>query len=257
MRTKNRVYYEDCLKTAQYIEPNSVDLVIADPPYFGCVKDEWDNQWDSEQSYFDWLFTRLKIFTTSLNTTGNMLVYCKRQFQHKIATFLDKHLHEQRIIIWARRRGFNTTRGKTLGSGYEPILWYSKSPNYFFNSEKSKIQPTTHLTNRKEYVTGTLRNGVSLTDAWLDIPALPHNSREKLPHPTQKPLKISKRIVSLFSPNNGLVVVPFAGSGSELVACLETNRNYIASEINQKFHRLITKRLQEREKKHTNISQYF
>ena len=36
------------------IDDESVDLIIADPPYFQIVKNSWDNQWGTEGEYYDW-----------------------------------------------------------------------------------------------------------------------------------------------------------------------------------------------------------
>ncbi len=41
-----------------------------------------------------------------------------------------------------------------------------------------------------------------MPDVWPDIPALPHNAKEKVDHPTQKPIKLMERIVSLFTKLN-------------------------------------------------------
>lgn len=66
---------------------------------------------------------------------------------------------------------------------------------------------------------------------------------EKVDHPTQKPLSISNRIVKHFSNEGDLVVVPFAGSGSECVAAKINNRDFIGFEINDKYIPIIEARL--------------
>lgn len=199
-----------------------------------------DNQWKSDEEYLQWIDGRIKEFGRILSPNGNLILYCKRQFLSKIHLICDSYLKEQRIIVWVRRRNSDITRGKTLASGYEPILWYSKTDDYIFNSEDAKVSPKPHLKNRKEYKKGgILENGVGLTDAWIDIPALPHNSPEKTIHPTQKPLELSERIVKIFSPIHGKVFVPFAGSGSEIIACMNLNRQWDATEINPEYIELI------------------
>ncbi len=90
-----------------------------------------------------------------------------------------------------------------------------------------------------------MEKGVSLTDAWTDISALPHNSKEKTIHPTQKPLALSERIVKLFSREGGNIFIPFAGSGSEILACISLNRQWDATEINLDYLELIKKSIVE------------
>ena len=43
----NKIYNEDCLETMKKMDDKSVDLIIADPPYYKIVEDDWDNQWDT------------------------------------------------------------------------------------------------------------------------------------------------------------------------------------------------------------------
>ena len=107
-----------------------------------------------------------------------------------------------------------------------------------------KFPPSLDLQHRSEYQKGgRLEKGVSLTDAWIDIFPLPHNSKEKSPHPTQKPLKLSERLVNLFSSPGDTVFIPFAGSGSEIQACLNLQRRWEATEINPDYCDLIRSRV--------------
>ena len=82
-----------------------------------------------------------------------------------------------------------------------------------------------------------------MPDVWTDIPALPHNSKEKVNHPTQKPIKLMERIVSLFT-NEGNTVLDFCmGSGSTGVACLNLNRNFIGIEKDLKYFNIAKSRV--------------
>jgi DNA modification methylase len=245
------LYQQDCLKYSLEVPDCSFNLIIADPPYKEIIESaNWDYQWTDDENYLNWLEMRIQEFARLLTTDGNLILYCKRQLSHHIRIRTDKYLTEQRTIIWVRRRNAGTTRGKTLASGYEPILWYSKSDHYIFNAEMAKTLPQPHLKSRKEYQKGgRLEKGVGLTDAWIDIPALPHNSPEKVSHPTQKPLKLSERIVNIFSSETSRVYVPFAGSGSEIIACCNLNREWEATETNPEYIALIQLRLKMLNKK--------
>ncbi len=244
------LFHSDCLDFAKQQPESCYQLIIADPPYFGTLEANWDNQWKSETEYLDWLKIRLGEFSRILTQDGNLILYCKRQLLPQIHLMCDSYLKEQRIIIWVRRRNMDITRGKTLASGYEPILWYSKSDDFIFNSQNAKTPPEPHLRHRKEYQKGgRLEKGVGLTDAWVDIPALPHNSKEKTAHPSQKPLLLSERIVSIFSSPGSKVFIPFAGSGSEIMACELSGRQWDATEINLEYIDLIKERIKNKNEK--------
>ena len=53
--------------------------------------------------------------------------------------------------------------------------------------------------------------------------------------PTVKSLKLCNRIIKSSSNERDLVYIPFAGSGSEIISCINNNRNYLATEINKKY----------------------
>ncbi len=240
----NKLYNQDCITYKKTLPNECIDLIVADPPYYSTKIDEvGDGQWESEEEYLKWSRQYLTECARLLKHNGNLILYCSRQLSNDIQDILDKFLIEQRVIIWARKRDKNNTRGKALSSGYEPILWYSKSDEFTFN--QLKIPPDERLMKRPEYREGgRLADGVCLTDVWTDIPALPHNAKEKTSHKTQKPLKLCDRIVNLFSNEDDLVYIPFAGSGSEIESCIINKRNWIATEINDEyFNNIIIPRL--------------
>ena len=64
-------------------------------------------------------------------------------------------------------------------------------------------------------------------------------------HPTQKPVSALKPLIYAFSPLNGLVLDPFAGSATTAVAALECNRRYITIEKDDTYYRAAHRRLGE------------
>lgn len=235
------LYNEDCLTQMLnlYQQSIKVDHIICDLPYFQVVKDDFDNQWKTLSDYLNWIYRTVDFAKQLLNDGGNFILFCSRQNMWRICQILDElGFEENRTIIWARKRGFNNTRGKALASGYEPILFWSKGKSNTFNNIKIKVD-----SDRPEYKTGILKDGVTLSDVWTDIPALPHNSKEKVNHPTQKPIKLMERIVSLFT-NEGDTILDFCmGSGSTGVACKNLNRNFIGIEKDLNYFNIAKERL--------------
>ena len=80
----------------------------------------------------------------------------------------------------------------------------------------------------------------STTDVWDFTP-----DKVRYGHPTQKPQNICQRIIKASSNEGDNVLIPFAGSGSEIVACEELKRNWTAFEINDSYIEIINKRLDE------------
>ena len=74
--------------------------------------------------------------------------------------------------------------------------------------------------------------GIPVRDLWTDINQI--QSGEKLDYATQKPVKLLERIVKMYSNSGDVVLDPFAGSGTTGRACINTGRNYILFDINEK-----------------------
>ena len=218
----NNVYNGDCLEIMKQIPDKYINHIICDLPYFQVVKNYWDNQWKTEQEYIEWIREVIIEYKRIITDNGNIFLFTGRQYNRKIATILDEYFIEKRIIIWSRKRNFNNTRGKALSSGYEPICYYSNGENSTFNN--IKLKP---ISNRKEYTEGILKDGITLSDVWSDISALPHNSKEKLNHSTQKPIKIIERIIEICSNENDVILDNCAGTSTTAIACINLNRNWI------------------------------
>ena len=73
-----------------------------------------------------------------------------------------------------------------------------------------------------------------------------HRDHKIIKHPTQKPLELTRKLIKSARPGKeGVVLVPFVGSGSECVAAKELEQNYIGFEINPDYVRIAEKWLKE------------
>ena len=228
----------DCLDEMGKIADGSVDHIISDWPFYGVVKEDWDNQWNNLDEYLIWAEQVIVEYKRIIKDGGNLAIFTGRQYNRHICTILDKYFTEKRIIIWSRKRAFNSSRGNALASGYEPICYYTNGNRGTFNT--IKIKPNT---TRKEYTEGILKDGISLSDVWDDISALPHNSKERLDHPTQKPYKLIERLVLILSNEGDTILDNFAGSGTLGEVCINTNRDCILIEKEEQYCDVIKNRL--------------
>ena len=87
------------------------------------------------------------------------------------------------------------------------------------------------------------RKNRALSNVWSDISPIVPWSSEKVAHPTQKPLKLMERCVTVWS-NVGDTIIDFTmGSGTVGVACKKLNRNFIGIEKNEEYFNIAKKRL--------------
>jgi len=250
MLKKNKIYRGDCLKLLKKIDDNSVDLIIADPPY-GIKKDFGNGEnWslDKHEEWFSWTQAWLKEATRVLKGGGSIFVY---GIHHNIG-YVQTHLYKLglnygRQFIWYYENGWSKYK-KSPASHYEPLLWFYKEKKYTYHEIRIPYKSTERLKYKitKNGKTWSPNPAGKLAgDVW-NIPVLAGKrfESERIKHPTQKPLAICNRIINHFSNKGGLVLVPFAGSGSECVSAKSNGRDFIGIELNANYLKIANKRLQ-------------
>jgi len=75
-------------------------------------------------------------------------------------------------------------------------------------------------------------------------------------HPTQKPIELLKKLIEIFTDENDVVIDPCAGSGSTLVAAIESNRKAYGFEIKKDFHKSATEFIDSVKQKKSDIEQF-
>lgn len=250
MNEKNEIMEGDCLEQIKQLPSESVDLIIADPPYnlgkdFGNGSDKWDDV----QKWVDWSKKWILECKRVLKPTGSFFIYGI----HKYICYLQVYLYEigmvyGRQFIWTYENGWSRY-SKSPASHYEPLLWFTKSNKYTYHPIREPYKSEERL---KHKIT---KNGKVWTpnpegkhggDVWkFPVLAGKRFEKERVNHPTQKPLSISNRIITHFSNEGDLVLVPFVGSGSECVSAKKNKRNFIGFEINKDYIAIAKKRLKD------------
>lgn len=244
----NSILHGDCVEKIKELPDSSIDLIIADPPY-NLKKNFGDKSivWDDLTKWLDWSKEWISVANQKLKPTGSIFIYGIHHYMCYIQVYLyELDLHYRRQFIWFYENSFSGY-SKSPSANYEPLLWFSKSDNYTYHKIREPYKSTERLKNK------ITKNGKIWTpnpegkhggDVWnFPILAGKRFENERVDHPTQKPLSISNRIVKHFSNEGDTVLIPFAGSGSECVACVQNNRNYIGIEINDKYIPIIEERL--------------
>ena len=160
---------------------------------------------------------------------------------------LEMELIYRRQIIWNYENGFAGYGKRTLNATYEPLLWFSKSNRYIYTPIREPYKSQERLKHKiikNGKVWQPNPEGRMAGDIW-PFPTLAGRRfrDEKVDHPTQKPLSISRRIVKHFSNTGDTILVPFVGSGSECVAAIMEGRNCTGFELNPDYITLANERL--------------
>lgn len=219
--------------------PNQIDLVYADPPFnTGLDFASFDDRWDSTAAYLEYVGPRLERLWCHLRDGGNMIVHLDWHVVHYLKVYIDRFAGAENFhneIIWSYNSGGASKRH--LSRKHDTLLWWSKGPGYTFNVQREPYA-TPNVTERP----GFHPEGRMLTDVWA-IPFMSTTSKERTGYPTQKPLALLDRIVTIFSNKGDMVVDPFCGSGTTGVAAKQAGRQCWLIDINPEATGIAQQRL--------------
>lgn len=207
---------------------NKVDTIIADIPYnINFEGNKWDNDFHLD----------CQMLYEVLKDDGNIILFQGWSNVCDTIIELNKFFTMRNWIIYDRIKG----RGSkyNLVSTREDILWYSKGNNYTYNPQVSNIKKKTGGMGKKNG-----EENRKLTNVWYDISPLVPWSKERVKHPTQKPVQLMERCVKLWS-NEGDTILDFTmGSGSTGVACKNLNRDFIGIELDEEYFKIAKERIE-------------
>lgn len=193
------IYNEDCLIAMQALRPFTI---ITDPPYGIAYKDK-DNK-VMIGDYANVLGRALKPFYESLCDDGAIFIFTSFKLLSDWLYRFEMYFKMNNLIIWEKERSTGLYGGSNFGYSYEMIFYGSKG-------------------------------GHKLLEPEDDVLGCRRVSARKREHPTQKPIDLLKRIIQVSTPQDGLILDPFMGSGSTLVAAKQLGRKAVGIELNPKY----------------------
>ncbi len=265
------------------LENESVQLVYLDPPFFtqkthslasrdNSAEYSFSDCWNSREDYLNFIRQVLIECRKKLKPNGTIFLHCDKSASHYLRVLLDEVFGEKNFqseIIWAYKRWSNAKKG--LLNSHQTIYFYSKTEDFKFNFIYTDYSPTTNIdqilqarerneNGKSAYQrdeTGAIvfaneKKGVPLSDVW-NIPFLNPKARERVGYPTQKPILLLERIIEIATEENDLILDPFCGSGTSLVAARLLNRQFIGIDISESAVDLTKKRLANPLKSNSNL----
>lgn len=232
----NEVYNIDAIKALKELEDNSIDLVVTDCPYSvisGGTKSKWKSGYPtSVLSKNDG-----KIFEHNDISLSDWVPEVYRVLKEDSDFYcMINVLNLEELLTVARECGFKL---------HNVLVWHKNTANanrwymknceftcYFYKGQAKTIEnPGSKQVHEFNNIVG-----------------------DKV-HPTQKPIDLMKFYISNSSHNeNDIVLDPFCGSGSTLIAAKELGRNYLGFEIDEKYYN-ISKEMLNGVKKAEKVSQ--
>jgi len=156
----------------------------------------------------------------------------------------DLGLQSRNRIIWTFDHGLHAKR--RFSGRHESILWFSKGSDAYFNIDPIRVA---QKYPNKRYFKGPKKgelscnpNGKNPGDVW-NIPNVKHNHPEKTEHPCSFPIELAERFVLSMSRPGDVVLDPFGGVGSTVVASVLHGRVGVMAEIEEKYVKVAEERL--------------
>ena len=232
------VHNEDFLCGVNRLDNLSVDLVVADPPY-GLGKD-YGNDSDrmAPDEFMRWNERWLTAVLPKMKPTASIYLFASWRQSPELFSLFKKRLTMVNEIIWNRKVPSMGGSTRRYSSVHDNIGLFAVGGEYYFDADAIRVPydaETRKARTRKRHAGARwLVDGRNPTDVW-HVARLHKLHRERTGHPTQKPMEIVRRMVLASCPRGGLVLDPFAGSGTTAEVALTWGRDVVCFELNPEY----------------------
>jgi len=223
---RNQITHGDCLVVLAGMTAGSVDLTYLDPPFNTgqtqrARNAEYADLWPNMSAYLAFMRPRLREIVRVLKPDGSILLHCDWRTCHHFRLMLDELLGPENFVnhlIW--QYGLGGSSPRRFARKHDDILFYAMGVDYYF---QPPMVPAT--SNRMK--------GLSkkATDV-IAIASINNMAEERVGFPTQKPLELLEMLIAACCPPSGIVLDPFCGSGTTLVAARHCGRAYVGIDCN-------------------------
>lgn len=223
---------------------------------------------DIPHQYYDWCSTWASEWLRVAKPGGSVIIFAGRRYAHRCISALEdagfsfkdmfswtrqRAPHRaQRLSIVYQRRGddenFKKWEGWRVGNlrpTFEPVLWFTKPYKIGTTIADNVLSNGVGAFNERAFVRYEKSPDNILTSGF--VPG------ELGLHPTQKPVRLMQALIELTTVENQIVLDPFCGSGSTLVAAQNLNRRFIGYEMNPEYAKVAEKRLKPTHQKQATL----
>ncbi len=210
------------------------------------------------KQYYEWCLTWAEDWLRVLKPGGSAIVFAGRRLAHRcICAFEDTGFTYKDMLAWSKEKAAHRAqrlsvvyekRGDTdsaekwdgwkvgnLRPTYEPILWFTKPYKIGGTIADNMLENEVGAYNEKAFL--KYNNNPN------NIINISSNGSDTGLHPTQKPLKLMQALIELTTKENQIVLDPFCGSGTTIIAATSLERDYIGIELDDNYYNNAVDRL--------------
>jgi site-specific DNA-methyltransferase (adenine-specific) len=247
------LWHCDVLALLGRLADQSVDLVVADPPY-AIAKEAWD-EFDSLDDYVAWCDRWLAEVARVLAPHGSAYVCGFSEILADVKARSARRFAGCRWLVWYYRNKANL--GRDWGRSHESIL-HLRGDATRVDVDAIRIPYNGHTTRypaRIQAINSQYGGVKGRRDRWvpnplgakprdvIEVPVICNGMAEKTAHATQKPEALIEKLVLASSRPGQLVVDPFVGSGTTAVVAARHGRRWLAGDADARYVGLARKRL--------------
>ena len=234
------LYHGNCLTMLNNIKESSVSLILSDFPYGTTARNDWDQKIPLEPLW--------KQFLRVLQPDGAVALWSQMPFSAELIMSQPKLFRYEWIIEKGNATGFLNAKKMPLKAHENVLIFYRKLPTYHPQFTHGNMRKTTKRKGIRSTDYGIAKNVSSYdsTDRYpRDVLKFSWDKQTSNLHPTQKPVAANEYFIKTYTNEGDTVMDCCMGSGSTGVAALNTNRNFIGIELNDKYFQIAEERIGE------------
>ncbi|MCK4392014.1 site-specific DNA-methyltransferase [Candidatus Bipolaricaulota bacterium] len=237
---------DDALHCLESLCDGCADIVFLDPPFnlgkrYGKNGSHHDRKRESE--YVEYMEKVIARSAKVLKDGGALYLYHIPKWAIRLSPYLEEHLDFRHWIAISMKNGF--ARGDHLYPAHYALLYYTKGkPGSFHRPKVPKPICAKCKRDLRDYggYAKYVADGINLSDVWDDVSPVRHR-KSKTRAANELPLVIPERVVTISGCREGLIVDPFAGSGSTLVAAMSAGMRFVAADCEEEYCELMFQRI--------------
>jgi len=244
----------DCLDIMSKLKDNSIDAIITDPPY-GTTACKWDSVID-----FDLMWKQLNRI---IKPNGAIVLFGAEPFSSALRMSNIKNYKYEWFWIKNRPTGIMLAKRQPMRNVENILVFYKSQPKY--NRQMIKRTPEEFKKSYRKNDSES-KNGEQMRHTknplirqsedrqWYKPPiqTLHYNSDSKRngkSHPTQKPVALMEYLINTYTDEGEMVLDFTMGSGSTGIACINTKRDFIGIEQDEKYFEIAQERILDKKTK--------